>query len=158
MVCASPIFLQRRERTHGSSARTASTLAPSTPTQAADVVDGFVECMRTEGCEEVITPLESTKHASIGRRLYQNTKKPAVLKPASTATTKPKKTVHFHASLEQSAPEASAPLRRRGRGSKNTQATPTTCVPTNMPANTCVEARGFGAGISLACGPTLHFD
>ncbi|KAL7709694.1 hypothetical protein N2W54_004499 [Lotmaria passim] len=70
-----------------------------------------------------------------------------------------KKTVHFRASVERiECASAVPPPRPRRRGRKLTQASAPSCAPATVPPEMSVEQRGFGAGISLPCGPTLYFD
>ncbi|AYU81673.1 hypothetical protein LdCL_320018200 [Leishmania donovani] len=82
---------------------------------------------------------------------------------SATAVHKPKKCVRFRESVERSDKGTSGTTCKRRRPGWRTapssaSAPATAGAPIAMPAELCCEQEGFGAGILLACGPTLYFD
>nr|CAJ2478965.1 unnamed protein product [Leishmania braziliensis] len=74
-----------------------------------------------------------------------------------------KKCVRFHESVERSDKGGTSTACKRRRSERRAAQPPTSApavvgVPIIMAAELCCEQEGFGAGILLACGPTLYFD
>ncbi|KAG5470519.1 hypothetical protein LSCM1_01763 [Leishmania martiniquensis] len=84
--------------------------------------------------------------------------------PRSTAaTSKTKKCVRFRDSVERVEQKTAGTLSKRRRPGQKLPPAPTSPpasagMPITIPAELCFEQEGFGAGILLACGPTLFFD
>ncbi|KPA84650.1 hypothetical protein ABB37_01165 [Leptomonas pyrrhocoris] len=155
-MSASPIFLQRRDRRPATAAATAAVCSPQLllTREPQESRRGAPERKKVKVNVNSSPSARTKRDARLNPRQSRPTKKAA----CAVAATKRKKTVHFRASLEQVKGATGAPVAPQKRGRRAERATPSACAPTRMPPNMCVEQRGFGADILLACGPTLYFD
>ncbi|KPI90846.1 hypothetical protein ABL78_0079 [Leptomonas seymouri] len=154
-MSATPIFLQRPDRRPCATAETVGVR----PRRAPASREPQRYPRETAERDGTMVNEENSPSSFSKSRWRSHTQRPAPAKKApSVLGTRRKKTVHFRASLEHVGREPGACVVPQKRCRRAKRRSPSTCAPTKMPPNMCVEQRGFGADILLACGPTLYFD